>query len=121
MRHFALTIAIMMLAAPASAAPAVLRIELSSFAYSPRPIEMAAGRPVRLLLTNRSGAAHDFTARAFFAAAREVRGPVDDGEVELAGRASATVDLIPARGTYKVHCSRFGHKMLGMKAVIIVR
>jgi hypothetical protein len=36
-----------------------------------------------------------------------------------AGR-SAIVDLVPVRGTYKVRCTQFGHRMLGMSTMIIV-
>lgn len=106
-------------AAPASP-PAEVRIDLSSFAIAPRPIRLAAGQPVRLVFTNRSGGAHDFTARGLFAAASKVSGPVAGGTVDLAGHQSAVVELTPARGRYKVHCSHFGHSLMGMKGVVLV-
>ena len=109
-------------AAPAGSQPAMATytIALDSFAYAPRPIVLAAGRPVRMHFVNRSGSGHDFTARHFFRTARILRGAVPEGDVELPGRATATVELIPARGRYKVHCSHFGHKLMGMSTQIIV-
>ena len=109
-------------AAPAASQPVVpaYTIALDSFAYAPRPILLAAGRPVRMVFVNRSGTAHNFTARRFFSSARILRGAVPEGEIELPGRATATVELVPARGRYKVHCSHFGHKMLGMSTEIVV-
>jgi len=111
------------LAAPAASQPAMATytIALDSFAYTPRPIMLAAGRPVRIVLVNRSGSGHDFTARKFFKTAQVLKGSVPEGEVELAGHATAAIELVPARGRYKVHCSHFGHKLMGMSTEIIVR
>ena len=107
--------------AAASAQPvATVPITVTSFHIAPGAIHLVAGRPVRLVFTNASGAGHDFTAPAFFARASGVAGPVDHGEVELGGHQSATITLTPARGTYKAKCSHFGHKLLGMSATIVV-
>ena len=110
------------LAAPTASQPAIptVTIELSSFAYAPEPIRLAAGSPVRMTFVNRSGSGHDFTARKFFSSARILKGVVPEGEIELSGHGTATVDLVPARGRYKVHCSHFGHKLMGMSTEIIV-
>jgi len=123
MKRFALLVAAVFGILPASASPSPpqVSIDLASFRIAPRAIVLAADRPVRLVFTNRSGSSHDFTASRFFEAARDVRGPVEDGEIDLAGHQSAIVDLIPARGTYKAHCGHFGHKLLGMSATIVVR
>ena len=113
---------VLVLAAPAQAqVPPTYTIALDSFAFAPRPIMLAAGRPVRLLFVNRSGTGHDFTARRFFRNARILRGAVPEGEVDLRGHTSASVELIPARGRYKVHCGHFGHKLMGMSTEIIVQ
>ncbi len=95
-------------------------IALESFYYAPRPITLAAGRPIRMVFVNRSGSGHNFTARSFFNSARILRGAVPKGQIGLAGHATATIELVPARGRYKVHCSHFGHKLMGMKTEIIV-
>ena len=108
-------------ATPGSAQPATsVAITLSNFSIAPTTIHLSAGLPVRLVFTNASGGGHDFTAPNFFAHASGVSGPVAHGEVELAGHATATVSLIPARGTYKAKCTHFAHKMMGMSATIIV-
>jgi uncharacterized cupredoxin-like copper-binding protein len=110
------------LAAPAASQPAMpaYTIALDSFSFTPHPIVLAADRPIRIVFTNRSGSGHDFTARRFFKSSRILHGSVPEGEIERPGHATASVDLIPARGRYEVHCSHFGHKMLGMSTEIIV-
>ena len=120
-RLFAAPLAVLFLAAPVAAqAPATVSITLSNFHIAPASIHLAAGRSVRLVFTNASGGGHDFTAPAFFANAHGLAGPVERGQVELAGHASASVTLVPARGTYKAKCTHFAHKMMGMSATIIV-
>ena len=110
-----------LLAAPANAAPkARATITLTSHRYTPSPIYLAGGVPVRLILVNRAGKTHDFTAPTFFRAARLLRGRAPGGEVRLGAGRSTVIDLVPVRGTYKVHCGEFGHRMLGMSTMIIV-
>lgn len=110
------------LAVPASSQPPTpaVTINLSSYRYSPNPIYLAGGVPVRLIFVNRSGKTHDFSAGSFFRSARILSGAVANGEVMLRGGQSAVVTLVPARGTYPVHCTRPFHKMFGMKSTIIV-
>ena len=116
-----LLVAILLVASPAAAQPLKgVAINLSNFNIAPATIHLAAGQPVRLVFTNGSGGGHDFTAPDFFARSSGVSGPVAHGEVELAGHATATVTLTPARGTYKAKCTHFAHKMMGMSATIIV-
>lgn len=95
-------------------------ITLTSHRYTPAPIYLAGGVPLRLVLVNRAGKTHDFTAPQFFGSARMLRGPAPGGKILLGAGRSAVIDLVPARGTYKVRCSQFGHQMLGMSTVIIV-
>ena len=109
------------LVAPAAAQPpAALNIYVWSFGFAPKPIQLAAGRPVTLIFVNRSGSSHDFVARRFFANARIVSGMVMDGMVDLKGGETKSVTLVPRAGTYKVHCSHFMHKPLGMSDEVIV-
>ncbi|HMI40123.1 MAG TPA: cupredoxin domain-containing protein [Sphingomicrobium sp.] len=108
-------------AAPARAdAVPTITIALDSYSYAPSPIRLAAGQRVRLVFVNRSGSGHDFTAREFFKSSRILQGAVPGGEVELRGHQTAAVQLIPTRGRYKVHCSHFGHALLGMSTEILV-
>jgi len=121
-RLIALAVAVLALfAMPAEAAPrARATITLTSHRFTPAPIYLAGGVPVRLILTNRAGKTHDFTAPKFFQAARLLRGRAPGGEIRLAAGRTAVIDLVPARGTYQVHCGEFGHKLLGMRTMIIV-
>lgn len=121
---FKCSILALMAAAVASSASAqtpVQIIELRSFGYAPRTIQLAAGKPVMLTFINRSGDSHDFTARSFFTRSRIVAGDVPSGEIELKGGRLQSVTLIPAAGRYKVHCGHFLHKQFGMWGEIIVR
>src|SRR5215216_5754536 len=114
-------VAALSLAGPASAQAPTQRIELTSFAYAPKTISLAAGKPVTLAFVNRSRDAHDFTAKRFFGRSRIVSGSAPDGEIELKGGQSRSVTLIPAAGRYSVHCSHFLHKQFGMTGTILVR
>lgn len=114
--------AVMALPASVAAKPArpLVYITLASYAFQPNPIYLAGGVPVRLIFTNRSGSTHEFDSPAFFRSARILAGSAPNGEVELRKGRTAVIDLIPARGTYKVHCGRPFHTMLGMTARVIV-
>ena len=111
-------------ALPAAAQPTAAppqTIALSSYAYAPAPILLAAGRPVTLTFVNRSGSGHDFTARQFFASSSILAGSAAGGEIELRPGESRAITLIPRAGTYPVHCGHFFHKQLGMRSRIVVR
>ncbi|MEO6093908.1 MAG: cupredoxin domain-containing protein [Novosphingobium sp.] len=106
------------------AAAQVVEVSLSSFDFTPSTITLHAGQPYVLHLVDRARGGHDFTAREFFEAAQiapQDAAKVAKGAVALHGGETATVHLIPAPGTYKLVCSHFGHSMLGMKGVIVVR
>ena len=100
--------------------PAVQTIALWSYGYSPKPIHLRAGRPVRLVFVNRSGNGHDFTARDFFARSRILAGDVRAGRVELGAGQTKAVTLIPAAGNFAVYCSHFLHRTFGMRDTIVV-
>lgn len=111
------------LALPASAPaqPAGQVIQVWNFGFAPKPIQLAAGRPVTLTVSNQSGSGHDFTAPEFFAAARIIAGAAPDGRIDLPKHATVTITLIPAAGSYPVHCSHFMHQTMGMSDTILVR
>lgn len=101
-----------------------VEVRLSSFAFTPATITLDAGRPVVLRLVSASSGRHDFTAPEFFAAARvapQDAAKLSRGQVDLAGRQTATIRLVPAAGTYDIACSHFGHAALGMTGKIVVR
>ena len=105
---------------PAAAQPRTETITLYSFGYTPKNIRLPAGREVTLNFVNRSNSGHDFTAPSFFASSRIVSGQVKDGEIGMGPGQSRTVTLVPRAGSYKVHCSHFFHKQMGMKGTITV-
>lgn len=115
------TAALILSTAAAAQRTPVQTIALYSYGYAPNPIRLAAGRPVMLHFVNRAGNGHDFTAPRFFSSSRILAGHVMEGEVHLRSGASTSVTLVPAAGRYKVHCSRFFHKQLGMKGEILVQ
>lgn len=111
----------------AVAQPGESRIEVRvySYGFTPQTIALQHGQPYQLHFTNTSKGGHDFTAKAFFAAA-QVTGAdarkIDDGKVRLDGGESGDVNLVaPAPGTYEFHCSHFLHAAQGMKGQIVVR
>jgi len=111
------------LALPAAAQKptTVVPVALYSFGYGPAPIQLRAGVPVTLVFTNRSGIGHEFKAPEFFRSARVLSGQAGEGEVHLGPGQSASVTLVPAAGTYHVHCGHFMHTQLGMQTTILVR
>ena len=118
-----IALAALFIAAAAPAATPTLPttvIDMASYRYTPSAIHLTAGQPVTLRFTNSSTATHDFTAKEFFAHAQLIGGPVIKGKVSLEAGTSASVSLTPARGTYKVRCTRLFHTMRGMVGSIIV-
>ena len=112
------------LALPASAVAQrnrpTVTITLGSHFYRPNPIYLAGGVPTRIIFQNQSGKTHDFKAPEFFRTARIYRGVAPNGVVALQKGRGTIIDLNPARGRYRVHCTQPFHTMLGMKGQIIV-
>jgi plastocyanin len=106
--------------APAAAQPAQLTVQLWNFGFGPQPIRLAAGKPVTLTFVNQSGSGHDFAAPGFFQHARVLAGAAPGGAVDLDGHETRSITLVPAAGTYEVHCSHFLHKQMGMTDTIVV-
>jgi plastocyanin len=123
LRHF--TLALLALPAAAAAQPPDwahaqrVEVKLSSFDFTPSTIHLRAGRPVVLHLVNTASGGHDFTAPAFFAAAR-VRNPAGKGSIEVRGHQSVDVALVPKAGHYPLKCSHAFHKTFGMTGQIVV-
>jgi uncharacterized cupredoxin-like copper-binding protein len=100
-----------------------VEVKLSSFAFTPSTLHLRAGRPVILHLVNTGSGGHDFTAPKFFAAAQlrpRDRAAVGKGSVELRGRQSADIALVPRAGRYPLKCSHSFHKTFGMSGQILV-
>jgi uncharacterized cupredoxin-like copper-binding protein len=121
------------LACLALAAPAAAQTEwrqardyevlLSSFDIQPDPIRLKAGEPLRLRLTNNSSIAHSFNSEAFFAKAQvrpRERELTKRGKIEVPAGTSREILLVPAAGRYSARCGSLYHRLLGMRADIIV-
>ena len=123
MRPFPLAAAaalFLVVAAPGTAEPARVTVEVWSFGFGPRPLHLSAGKPVTLIFVNRSGGGHDFTAREFFAASTITAGAAAGGKIVLAGHETKSVTLVPRAGTFEAHCSHFLHSSMGMTDQIVV-
>lgn len=125
MRALLLLPLLLLAAADAAAQPGrsraeLVEVRLSSFDYDPDAIRLPAGRPVVLRLVNSGGGGHNFSAPAFFAAARDVSGPVHNGTVEVGSRRTVEVRVTPAAGRYRLRCTHTLHSALGMRGTIVV-
>jgi uncharacterized cupredoxin-like copper-binding protein len=106
-------------------APTAIAITLSKYAFAPSTLNLQAGATYQLHLTNSGSRDHNFSAPAFFAAARiapDDQSKVQKGSVEVANGQSIdiTVTAGPA-GTFPVECTHFMHKSMGMHGSIIVQ
>jgi uncharacterized cupredoxin-like copper-binding protein len=100
-----------------------VEVKLSSFAFTPSTLHLRAGQPVILHLVNSGSGGHDFTAPGFFAASQvrpQDRATAGKGRVELRGRQSADIALVPRAGRYPLKCSHAFHKTFGMSGQILV-
>lgn len=91
--------------------------------YDPATVRLAAGQPVVLRIHNLSRDSHVFSARGFFDAALvrpEDRSVVTGGAVDLEGRETREVALVPVVGRFAVRCSQQYHETLGEKGAIFV-
>lgn len=99
------------------------RVEMSNFDFTPHEIHMRAGQAVTLVLANVASGGHDFSAPEFFAAARvdpADAAMIEDGEIEVPGKETRTVHLVPIAGTYRLTCTHTLHAAFGMKGIIVV-
>jgi uncharacterized cupredoxin-like copper-binding protein len=100
-----------------------VEVKLSNFDFTPSALHLRAGRPVVLHLVNTGSGGHDFTAPAFFAAAQLRPGDrriVGKGKIDLRGRQSVDIALVPKAGDYALKCSHAFHKTFGMSGRIVV-
>jgi len=107
-----------------AAQPATATVDMANFSFNPAQLQLHANTLTTLQLHNSSSGGHSFSAPAFFAAARIEPGSaglVHDGKVEIPGRSTVQVALIPAAGQYPLKCSHTLHAAFGMKGTIIVR
>jgi uncharacterized cupredoxin-like copper-binding protein len=119
-------IAIVLLSAIPSIATAqtpVATVEMSNFKFAPTDVQLKAGVPVVLHLSNTAGGSHNFSAPQFFAAARldpRAAALVHDGKVEVPAHAAVDLQLVPVEGRYALKCTHALHSAFGMKGTITV-
>jgi len=106
------------------APPTVISVQLSEFRFAPATLELNAGQPYVLRVTNSGKHGHDLKAKAFFDAVSlgaHSAAKVKDGAVEVAPGETADIALTPtAAGSYEMHCTHPLHATMGMKGQITV-
>ena len=124
----------LLLAACAGSGPDAqpLAVNVSGMQYQPSTLEVTAGQPVRLTLTNSDALEHDFSITEFptDGLVQTVgHGGHDMGEeaeqldlhVGAAANGSGTIEFTPSQpGTYEFFCTVAGHKEAGMTGSLVV-
>ena len=117
---------------PGSEPATMLAVEVKEFAFIPATLEVTAGQPVELVLTNSGTLEHDFSILEF-----PTEGPAtsdggmdhDMGAMEeqpdlhtaAAAGQSTTLQFTPSKpGTYEFFCTVDGHKEAGMVGTLVV-
>ena len=106
-----------------SASPPVVSVEMSNFKFAPSHVQLPAGVPVVLHLSNVAGGGHNFSAPEFFATAKldaQSAALVHDGKVEVPSHGSVDLALVPAEGQFRLKCTHMLHPSFGMKGTITV-
>jgi uncharacterized cupredoxin-like copper-binding protein len=105
-----------------------LTVEMREFAFRPRVIRLAAGRPAILRFVNRGEIAHQFAADILRSSPAELRDAWAYAEVSgltvlrLQPGASSTLTFRPSRaGRFRFACTIEGHRERGMEGVLEVR
>jgi plastocyanin len=104
--------------------PVTVSVTMENFKFTPNALQLRAGVPTVLHLTNTASGGHNFTAPEFFAAARIAsasQSTVHNGVVEVPKHSSVEVVLVPAAGQYPLKCSHTLHAAFGMRGSITVR
>lgn len=120
------SLALMVIAAlaPPLAAAQPATVDMTNFKFTPAALNLRADVPTVLQFRNRSSGGHNYSAPAFFAAAKldpASAGLVRAGRVEVPSHSTVQVTLTPAPGKYPVRCSHTLHSTFGMKGTILVR
>ncbi len=131
MTRFVSLVFALLLVLPAQAAPqapVAIRIEMVEFAFHPSVIQLTAGRPVRLVFTNRGQIAHQFETdylRQIPVRVMDVTLTTETSGldlVRLAPGSTASVEFLPRRrGRFTFACTIEGHREVGMHGVLEVR
>jgi uncharacterized cupredoxin-like copper-binding protein len=133
-----LVMLILMSSACSSASPdtgATLTLEAKEFQFSPTTLEVVAGQPVKLTLTNSGTLQHDFNIMEIpLEGTPQSTGGMDHDMAGMAGMGdqpalhiavmngqSGTLEFTPTKpGTYEFWCTVEGHKDSGMVGSLVV-
>jgi plastocyanin len=101
-----------------------VRMELSSFKFTPADLRLKRGAPYNIHFFNSASGGHDFVAKEFFdeaTIAPEDKSKLRNGGIDLEGGESVDIKLIANRpGVYKSRCTHFMHSMMGMTGTVTV-
>ena len=123
---FALTLALLPLHRPASAAPAGQQIDvtLSNFSFAPNMLRLQRNTSYTLHLMNSASGGHSFSAPELFAAvqiAPEDSGKIANGRIEIPAGQAVDIHLTPmSAGTYQIVCTHFLHQTFGMHGTAVI-
>lgn len=103
----------------------VVQVRASEFGFTPNTIQVAAGMPVRLVLTNGGLVEHDIQVDKLPATGIHVSESAHGHGNLVAAHAEkgaqAWVEFTPTKaGTYDLSCTISGHKAAGMKGKLVV-
>lgn len=126
--HLTALVPLFLVAGPAAAQTdwshaAPVTVRLSNFDFAPSTLHLHAGAPVVLRLVNTSSGGHNFSAPAFFAAARvdpRSAAQVRRGTVDVGSRRTVEIRLVPTAGHYRLRCTHLLHSTFGMNGEIVV-
>ncbi len=128
MHRLCLLLTLTLFAAPAVAAPEwrqsrEVEVLLSNLDIEPETIRLRAGEPVRFRFINNSTISHSFSSGDFFRKAEFRTRDADavrDGSIQIGPGDEREVLMVPAPGRYSAHCSNLFHRIMGMRATILV-
>ena len=103
----------------------VIQVRATEFGFAPSSIQVTAGKPVRLVLTNGGQIEHDLRVDKVPATGVKLSevGHGHAGEVAAHTEkgTQAWVEFTPTKaGTYELACTITGHKEAGMKGELVV-
>lgn len=112
-----------------SSGPQEFTIEASEFKFQPATVEVAAGRPVKIVMRNKGAIEHDWSIMKIpmMGKKESSMGGHDMGnqpELHMNATAGQTaqVEFTPTeKGTYQIACTVAGHREAGMVGTLVVK
>ncbi len=109
-----------------------LTVAASQLRFTPETVEVVAGQPVTLVLTNSDSLEHDFSVMEIplegeaeaHGAEHDMSGMAEEPALHVAaqGGQSGALEFTPTQpGRYEFICTVPGHKEAGMRGTLVVR